>query len=121
MALRVALMKYSSPSSPLGARRWAHSLAQPLLFDTLLSPLPETSRVFILPESDRTPERNDIGMPSFGAGASMELMAVPNKKVLLSITLDGCDHFKVLLWFWGMMTTFYLTIFSIGFQFLDVA
>ncbi|KAK4769764.1 hypothetical protein SAY87_030296 [Trapa incisa] len=80
MALRAAILRSGGSSIPLGARRWSHSSARPPLFDAIISPLSATSPSFVLPESDRVPERHDIGFPNFGDGGSMELMAVPKKK-----------------------------------------
>lgn len=117
MALRAAILRSGNPSIPLGTWRWAHSFARPPLFDALVSPPPVPSPSFVLPEFDRTPERNDIGSPSFGAGGSMELMAAPKKKVPY-ISFDGFDCFEVLLGFWWTLATiFFSWIFSIGFYF----
>ncbi|KAJ4711390.1 Ribosomal protein L32p [Melia azedarach] len=85
MALRLAVLKSAGGStgwtSPF--RRWAHVSALPPPLDaTISSPVP--SPPFVLPESDQSPDKTnnvEFGFPSFSIGGSMELMAVPKRKV----------------------------------------
>ncbi|MBA0548011.1 hypothetical protein Golob_019135 [Gossypium lobatum] len=93
MASRLAMLKHSAATdygSFLGLRRWIHASALP---PPLGAPIghPPPSQSLVFPESDQTPESNNnrnigfgfgFGFPSFPlGGGSMELMAVPKKKV----------------------------------------
>lgn len=91
MALRrLAMLRSAEGSngcSPLVLVRWTYSIAKPSPLDSVLSNT-VVSPQFVLPESDRSSDTNGFGFPClpFGGG-SMELMAVPRKKVfLLSIS-----------------------------------
>ncbi|KAK5817676.1 uncharacterized protein LOC108467991 [Gossypium arboreum] len=95
MASRLAMLKHSAATdygSFLGLRRCIHASALP---PPLGAPIghPPPSQSLVFPESDQTPESNNnsnigfgfgfgFGFPSFPlGGGSMELMAVPKKKV----------------------------------------
>lgn len=58
---------------------------------------PSASPPSALPEFDRSPERieNPIGFPSFSFDGSMELMAVPKKKVFSKFT-----SFSIFIYFY---------------------
>ncbi|XP_021299803.1 uncharacterized protein LOC110428318 [Herrania umbratica] len=89
MAFRLALLKRTGADSGsvLGLRRWVHASALPPPLDAPMS-RPTASQPLVLPESDQIPDSNSnkdiwfgFGFPSFVFGGSMELMAVPKKKV----------------------------------------
>ncbi|KAK8659290.1 hypothetical protein V6N13_029496 [Hibiscus sabdariffa] len=88
MASRVAMLKLSAAAeygSVLGLRRWVHASALPPPLDASISHSPP-SQPLVLPESDQIPDSNSnnifgFGFPSFPFGGSMELMAVPKRKV----------------------------------------
>ncbi|XVF03297.1 hypothetical protein REPUB_Repub04eG0249000 [Reevesia pubescens] len=90
MASRPSILKRTAIDSGsfLGLRRWLHASALPPPLDAPISQ-PTASQSLVLPESDQVPDCNnskDIGFgfgyfPSFHFGGSMELMAVPKKKV----------------------------------------
>nr|KJB07952.1 hypothetical protein B456_001G055100 [Gossypium raimondii] len=113
MASRLAMLKHSAATdygSFLGLRRWIHASALP---PPLGAPIghPPPSQSLVFPESDQTPESNNnsnigfgfgfgFGFPSFPlGGGSMELMAVPKKKVRM--------FFKIKRWFRMEMFIFY--------------
>ncbi|XP_052184544.1 uncharacterized protein LOC127796435 [Diospyros lotus] len=92
MALRMAMLKgaMEDMAYALGLRRWAHAIAQPAPIDASISH-PPLSTPLVLPEFHRDSITNknyesDVSFqfPSFSlgcGGGSMELMAVPKKKV----------------------------------------
>ncbi|KAG5539575.1 hypothetical protein RHGRI_019941 [Rhododendron griersonianum] len=88
MALRAATRKSAGKKmmSAFGPRRWAHAIAvQPPPLDSSMGHAAVTAP-FVLPELDRDSVDNngnaEYGFPSFSfGGGSMELMAVPKKKV----------------------------------------
>ncbi|KAF7112875.1 hypothetical protein RHSIM_Rhsim05G0092000 [Rhododendron simsii] len=89
MALRAATLKSAGEKmmSAFGPIRWAHAIAsQPPPLDSSIGHAAVTAP-FVLPELDRDAVDNngnvEYGFPSFsfGGGGSMELMAVPKKKV----------------------------------------
>ncbi|XWS34132.1 hypothetical protein CRYUN_Cryun21dG0013900 [Craigia yunnanensis] len=89
MASRLAIVKRTGldSSSLLGMRRWLHASSFPPPLDAPISQ-PTASQPLVLPESDQIPDSNinsdtgfGFGFPSFHFGGSMELMAVPKKKV----------------------------------------
>ncbi|KAL9424210.1 hypothetical protein AB3S75_036150 [Citrus x aurantiifolia] len=88
MALRLAMLKSAGGTAgwTLPFRRWAHATALPLPLDTAISsqiPPPP----LVLPEFDRNGDttnynnNSEFGFPSYSFAGSMELMAVPKKKV----------------------------------------
>ncbi|KAE8666049.1 hypothetical protein F3Y22_tig00112517pilonHSYRG00017 [Hibiscus syriacus] len=89
MASILAMLKRSAAAecdSVLVLRRWVHASAlAPSLDDSFTHPAP--SQQLVLPESDRLSDRNSntfgfgFGFSSFPFGGSMELMAVPKRKV----------------------------------------
>ncbi|XP_012067689.1 uncharacterized protein LOC105630475 [Jatropha curcas] len=91
MALRLGMLKASSGNNgcTFGLLRWIHAVAiSPPLDCSLHRTVAPTHMV--LPEFDQTPESSsssnynnnlEFGFPSFSFGGSMELMAVPKKKV----------------------------------------
>lgn len=83
MAFRTAALKTSSSGLMTVLRRWAHAAAQPAPMNSLIAP-PIPSPTFVLPEHDQQTPNNDIGFGSQSSVPvlSMELMAVPKKKVL---------------------------------------
>lgn len=90
MALRLAMLKSAGGTAgwTLPFRRWAHATALPLPLDTAISSqIP--SPPLVLPEFDRNGDttnynnNSEFGFPSFSFAGSMELMAVPKKKVIL--------------------------------------
>ncbi|XP_022776824.1 uncharacterized protein LOC111318318 [Durio zibethinus] len=89
MASRLAILKRTTADSGsfLGLRRWLHASALPPPLDASIGQ-PTVSQPFVLPESDQIPDSNSnnnivfgFGFLSFPFGGSMELMAVPKKKV----------------------------------------
>ncbi|KAI4368061.1 hypothetical protein MLD38_016667 [Melastoma candidum] len=66
----------------MGLRRWVHYVAaQPAPLYGVIAP-PVDSPAFILPEFSYAPDKDaGYGLPGFGSGGSMEVMAVPKKKV----------------------------------------
>ncbi|KAK9276345.1 hypothetical protein L1049_005877 [Liquidambar formosana] len=85
MAFRVAMLKGAGASmgcSKLGLRRWTHAVALPSPLDGCIDRT-NASPPFVLPEFDRNSEKSavEFEFPSFSFGGSMELMAVPKKKV----------------------------------------
>ncbi|XP_022725229.1 uncharacterized protein LOC111281804 [Durio zibethinus] len=89
MASRLAILKCTGADSGalLRLRRWLHASALPPPLDAPISQ-PTASQPLVLPESDQildSNSENDVGfgfgLPSFHFGGSMELMAVPKKKV----------------------------------------
>ena len=89
MASRLAIVKRTGldSSSLLGLRRWLHASSLPPPLNASISQ-PTASQPLVLPESDQIPDRNSnidigfgFGFPSFHFGGSVELMAVPKKKV----------------------------------------
>ncbi|XVE91531.1 hypothetical protein REPUB_Repub01dG0017700 [Reevesia pubescens] len=91
MASRLATLKRTAADSGslLRLRRWLHasSIALPPPLDVPIIQ-PTASPPLVLPESDQFPDRNSnnyigfgFGFPSFPIGGSMELMAVPKKRV----------------------------------------
>ncbi|XVE53193.1 hypothetical protein DITRI_Ditri02bG0184200 [Diplodiscus trichospermus] len=87
MASRLAMLKRTGADSGslLGLSRWLHASALPPPLNASISQR-APSEPLVLPESDQIPDsnsNNDIGFgfPSFPFGGSMELMAVPKKKV----------------------------------------
>ncbi|XVF85894.1 hypothetical protein PTKIN_Ptkin17bG0154500 [Pterospermum kingtungense] len=89
MASRLAIAKRTGldSGSLLGLRRYLHASALPPPLDAPISQ-PTASQSLVLPESDQIPDGNSnnvigfgFGFPSFPFGGSMELMAVPKKKV----------------------------------------
>ncbi|KAE9448431.1 hypothetical protein C3L33_19669, partial [Rhododendron williamsianum] len=89
MALRAATLKSAGEKmmSAFGPIRWAHAIAaQPPPLDSSMGHAAVTAP-FVLPELDRDSVDNngnaEYGFPSFsfGGGGSMELMAVPKRKV----------------------------------------
>ncbi|KAG5548268.1 hypothetical protein RHGRI_013839 [Rhododendron griersonianum] len=89
MALRAATLKSAGEKmmSAFGPIRWAHAIAaQPPPLDSSMGHAAVTAP-FVLPELERDSVDNngnvEYGFPSFsfGGGGSMELMAVPKKKV----------------------------------------
>ncbi|XP_038722163.1 uncharacterized protein LOC120014316 [Tripterygium wilfordii] len=68
--------------SMLGVRRWSHISALPPPLGGAVQP-GIASPPLVLPEFDANPEKdsNGFGFPSFSFGGSMELMAVPKKKI----------------------------------------
>ncbi|KAF8390156.1 hypothetical protein HHK36_024678 [Tetracentron sinense] len=64
----------------LGCRRWSHVAALPAPLDRAFERTADSP--FLLPEFNRDSEKTfEIKVPSFSFGGSMELMAVPKKKV----------------------------------------
>ncbi|GMI99883.1 hypothetical protein like AT1G26740 [Hibiscus trionum] len=89
MASRLAMLKRSAAAdygSILVPRRWVHASALPPPLEASISH-PPPSQPLVLPESDQIPDRNSYifgfgsSFPSFPFGGSMELMAVPKRKV----------------------------------------
>lgn len=88
MALRQAMLKSSKGFRgyySFGINRLTHSIAIPSPTDNLLSPTNRSPQC-VLPESDQISNSESygtgIGFPCFPlTGGSMELMAVPRKKV----------------------------------------
>ncbi|KAL1806312.1 hypothetical protein DCAR_0832111 [Daucus carota subsp. sativus] len=88
MALRLAMLNSSKGSKGYGSfsiSRLTHSIAMPSPTDVLLSPTTKSPQC-VLPESDQisSSESNGAGLGfpcSPFSGGSMELMAVPRKKV----------------------------------------
>ncbi|KAI7996367.1 TORTIFOLIA1-like protein 3 [Camellia lanceoleosa] len=93
MALRMATLKSAGEKMgcAFGLRRWTHSIAQPPPLDTPMSHTTVSSPL-VLPEHDHDSinnnnNNNNVGFefPSFCfGGGSMELMAVPKRKVISS-------------------------------------
>lgn len=112
MALRLAMLNSSKGSKGYGSfsiSRLTHSIAMPSPTDVLLSPTTKSPQC-VLPESDQisSSESNGAGLGfpcSPFSGGSMELMAVPRKKVFFfSLFLPYTRHtkfylhFKILKW-----------------------
>ncbi|GMJ05656.1 hypothetical protein like AT1G26740 [Hibiscus trionum] len=82
------MLKHSAASeygSFLGLRTLVHASALPPPLDASISH-PPPSQPLVLPESDEIPDSNSntnfgFGFPTFAFGGSMELMAVPKRKV----------------------------------------
>lgn len=98
MALRLAMLKSAGGTAgwTLPFRRWGHATALPLPLDTAISsqiPPPP----LVLPEFDRNGDttnynnNSEFGFPSYSFAGSMELMAVPKKKVILLFFLNFCS------------------------------
>ncbi|XP_039059884.1 uncharacterized protein LOC120203774 [Hibiscus syriacus] len=86
MASRLAMLKRSAAveyGSVLGLRRWVHASALHPPLDASISQ-PPPSQLLVLPEFD-LPDSNinnfGFGFPIFLFGGSLELMAVPKRKV----------------------------------------
>ncbi|CAI9096557.1 OLC1v1032736C1 [Oldenlandia corymbosa var. corymbosa] len=83
MASRVAMLRNAAASGSFGLRRWAHTMAQPSPLQSSMDGCSSATPPLVLPESE-TNYDNYIGfhLPSFSLiQGSMELMAVPKKKV----------------------------------------
>ncbi|XP_010532712.1 PREDICTED: uncharacterized protein LOC104808670 [Tarenaya hassleriana] len=88
MALRLATIKRAAVDSGrmMGCRSWSHVAAMPPPMGGAFD-LPVASTPLGLPEFDQNPsdsfgdKATGFGLPSFSFGGSMELMAVPKKKV----------------------------------------
>ncbi|KAL3501448.1 hypothetical protein ACH5RR_035897 [Cinchona calisaya] len=78
MALRMAAAM-SNIDGSLAFRRWAHTISQPAPFLSAIDSFTTASPPLVLPESDNN---SGFQFPSFSfIEGSMELMAVPKKKV----------------------------------------
>lgn len=84
MAFRLAMLKCAGGHTGymLGLRRWTHAVALPAPLDRGMDCMNSSPR-FILPEFDGNSEKHisKFRFPSFSFGGSMELMAVPKRKV----------------------------------------
>lgn len=82
MAIRLAVLKSSGINSgcALSFMRLAHVAALPEPMNTIISS-PIVSPPLVLPDISEGKNSSGFGFPSFSFGASMELMAVPKKKV----------------------------------------
>lgn len=91
MALKMAIQRSTRVNvAGLLGLRWTHATALPPPLDLCID-LKIALPPLILPEFDRQPVVNldnkgyvGFGLPSFSFGGSMELMAVPKRKVLVS-------------------------------------
>ncbi|KAF8378709.1 hypothetical protein HHK36_030057 [Tetracentron sinense] len=84
MAFTTAMLRslVGSLGCRLGSRRWSH-VSMPAPMDSAIDPMSET--LFVLPEFNRESEKKfEIQVPDFSFGGSMDLMAVPKKKVKIS-------------------------------------
>ncbi|XP_057948048.1 uncharacterized protein LOC131143762 [Malania oleifera] len=81
MALRMAMLKSTRANMwcRIGLRRWTHVVAQPATPDGIIGHT-AVSPPLVLPEFDPN-SKNNLELPRFSFGGSMELMAVPKKKV----------------------------------------
>lgn len=88
MAMKMATMLRSAGGNmgrALGLRRLSHVMALPPPLDGAID-CGVTSQPFVVPEFHRNPDEDDdnkigFGFASFAHGGSMELMAVPKRKV----------------------------------------
>ncbi|KAI3452864.1 hypothetical protein Pfo_009527 [Paulownia fortunei] len=84
MAFRAAMLRSAGEKAECalgGIRRWAHASAQPAPLQTVISnPINTTLPPLVVPENQNI---GNIGaeLPNFAFGGSIELMAVPKKKV----------------------------------------
>ncbi|XP_050237629.2 uncharacterized protein LOC130014678 [Mercurialis annua] len=78
--LRSGMLKAADNYTKLGFVRWAHVAAMPSLLDGSINSVIAPPQM-VLPEFN--PNSNDLGFgfSSFFSGGSMELMAVPKRKV----------------------------------------
>lgn len=79
----------SSDGCMMGLRRWAHhAAAQPAPLYSAIAPS-VASQELVLPEYGHAPEKDrGYSLPNFGVGGSMQLMAVPRKKVNAVLVCD---------------------------------
>ncbi|XP_044488416.1 uncharacterized protein LOC123213120 [Mangifera indica] len=82
MALRLAALKRSGINTGCGLSfmRLAHAAALPAPINSTISS-PAVSPPLGLPDNPEVENNSGFGFPSFSFGGSMELMAVPKKKV----------------------------------------
>ncbi|KAE8657421.1 50S ribosomal protein L32 [Hibiscus syriacus] len=87
MASILAMLKRSAAAeygSVMGLRRWVHASALAPPLDASIT-RPPPSQPLVLPESNQISDSNSnifgFGFSSFPFGGSMELMAVPKRKV----------------------------------------
>ncbi|XP_044492273.1 uncharacterized protein LOC123216002 [Mangifera indica] len=82
MAIRLAVLKSSGIKSgcALSFMRLAHVAALPAPMNSIISS-PIVSPPLVLPDILEGKNSSGFGFPSFSFGGSMELMAVPKKKV----------------------------------------
>ncbi|XP_031263881.1 uncharacterized protein LOC116122109 [Pistacia vera] len=82
MALRLAVLKSSGIHTGCGLSfaRWAHVAALPAPMDSTISSS-TVSPPLLLPDNPEEKNNSGFGFPSFSFGGSMELMAVPKRKV----------------------------------------
>ncbi|KAL3511100.1 hypothetical protein ACH5RR_030501 [Cinchona calisaya] len=84
MALRLGMLRNAAANGSSGLRRWAHTMVQPATFSGAMDGFATASPPLVLPESESTTGDKNVGFQfrgfSFSDG-SMELMAVPKKKV----------------------------------------
>ncbi|CDP20241.1 unnamed protein product [Coffea canephora] len=87
MALRLSMLRNAAAGNvagSLGLRRLVHTVAQPAPLHGAMDNFTTTSPPLVLPESGNTSTEKSIGFqfPGFSfIDCSMELMAVPKKKV----------------------------------------
>lgn len=104
-AMKMATMLRSAGGNmgcALGLRRLSHVMALPPPLDGAID-CGVTSQPFVVPEFHRNPDEDDdnkigFGFASFAHGGSMELMAVPKRKVpseesvIVVTAFSSCPH-----------------------------